>query len=497
MKIRSMRTHDLLNASKVHREAFPRQLHSEEWITSNFNAYPRIRLFVAEEDETILGYVQWIEKSGFRKEVVLELEQIAVLPSQQKHGIGSLLISESLILIKEELNQRDAIIKRVLVSTRTDNEAQKLYKKVLNAQPEVVISNLFSGDEVLMIARNPFLNAAHNFPTTNELEALMREKKVPGLSYVIIENAEITAHKELGLKNTQEKDLIDENTIFEAASLSKPVFTYGILKLVENGRLDLDKPLSEYLRYPDIANDERSISITARMVLMHTAGFPNWRPKDESLKIHFQPGERFSYSGEGFLYLQKVVEHISGLSLEEYLQKNVFIPLEMSKSSFNWSNDSKKATGHNADGNPLENQREVPQNAAFTMHTTPLDYAKFVIATLKGVGLNSKTMNEMLRPQIQVQEGSTNSIENYTGKLSNSVSWSLGWGIQHTKMGDSFWHWGDNGGFHSFILGSKSRNNAILIFTNSSNGLILISEITRKYIGVPQPALDWLEMEYS
>ena len=179
------------------------------------------------------------------------------------------------------------------------------------------------------------------------------------------------------------------------------------------------------------------------------------------------------------------------------MQKNVFIPLGMTHSSFIWTHDSKKAAGHNSDGNPIENQTEVPQNAAFTMHTNPLDYAKFIIAILKGVGLNSKTINEMFQPQIKVQEGSTNSIENYTGQLSNSVSWSLGWGIQCTETGDSFWHWGDNGGFKSFILGSKNNNNAIIIFTNGSNGLILISEIIKKYMGVPQPALDWLEKEYS
>lgn len=158
MKIRSMKKQDLLNVSKVHKEAFSRQLHSEEWITCNFNAFPRIRYFIAENnEEIILGYIQWTEKSGFRKEVVLELEQIAVLPSQRKRGIGSLLISESLKMIQQELKQRDAVIKHVLVSTRTDNEAQKLYKKVLNAQPECVVSNLFSADEVLMIARNPLL----------------------------------------------------------------------------------------------------------------------------------------------------------------------------------------------------------------------------------------------------------------------------------------------------------------------------------------------------
>lgn len=154
MKIKSMRMQDLLDVAKVHREAFPRQLHSEQWITCNFNAYPRIRYFVAEDDGSIVGYIQWIEKSGFRKEVVLELEQIAVLPSQQKRGIGSALISQSLKMINEELQQRSASIKHILVTTRTDNEAQKLYTKALNAQPEAILPNLFSADEVLMIARD-------------------------------------------------------------------------------------------------------------------------------------------------------------------------------------------------------------------------------------------------------------------------------------------------------------------------------------------------------
>jgi hypothetical protein len=81
--IRSMKKEDILDVSKIHAEAFPRQNHSLEWISSNFNAFPRIRNYLAETPHEIIGYVQWIEKSGFRKEVILELEQIAVLPSSQ------------------------------------------------------------------------------------------------------------------------------------------------------------------------------------------------------------------------------------------------------------------------------------------------------------------------------------------------------------------------------------------------------------------------------
>jgi len=340
------------------------------------------------------------------------------------------------------------------------------------------------------------MDAAQNLPTRNELEALMREKRIPGLSMVIIENAEVALHFELGVKNSQAKDPVDCNTLFEVASLSKTVFVYGILKLVEKGQLNLDTPLAKYLPCSDITNDERINLITARMVLAHTSGFPNWRPKNEALKIYFQPGERFSYSGEGFLYLQKVIEHLTGLSLEDYFKKNVFIPLEMDHSTFVWVNDSRKAQGHNPEGSPIENRTEPP-NAAFTLHTSALDYAKFVIALFKGIGLKSETIDEMFRFQVKVQEGSTSSIDKCSGRFSETILWGLGWGLQRTKIGDSFWHWGDNDGVKSFIVGFKNRNHAIIVFTNGQNGLPAISEIIQKYLDCPQPAFDWLDASYS
>ena len=154
MQIRPMRAQDILEVSQVHREAFPRQDLSEEWITCNFTAYPRIRLFVAADNKQILGYIQWSEKSGFRKEVVLELEQIAVRPTYRLQCIGKQLILQTLAVVQKELENRQACIKHILISTRADNKAQKLYSKILKALPEVVIADLFSGDEVLMISRN-------------------------------------------------------------------------------------------------------------------------------------------------------------------------------------------------------------------------------------------------------------------------------------------------------------------------------------------------------
>ncbi|MES2199727.1 MAG: serine hydrolase domain-containing protein [Chlamydiota bacterium] len=335
---------------------------------------------------------------------------------------------------------------------------------------------------------------AKKLPVKDELEALMKEKKIPGLSLAIIENAELTLSLELGVKNSQTQDPVVGDTLFEAASLSKPIFAYGILKLVEKGQLNLDTPLAEYLPYSDITEDERINFITARMVLTHTCGFPNWRPKNKPLKIHFQPGERFSYSGEGFLYLQKVIEQISGLSLEDYIKKNVFIPLGMTHSTFIWVTDNTRASGHSPDGHPLKSRTEPP-NAAFTLHISTLDYAKFVIALFKKIGLKSETINKMFQFQVKVPKGSANSIDKRSDLLSDSISWGLGWGLQRTKIGDSFWHWGDNQGVKCFIAGFRNHNRAIIIFTNSSNGLPVIAEIVQKYLDIPLPAFDWLETE--
>jgi ribosomal protein S18 acetylase RimI-like enzyme len=154
LSIRKMLQKDIDAVANIHAVCFIRQVLSIDWITCNFRAYPRIRYFVATLNSQIIGYIQWTEKSGFRSNVVMELEQIAVHPNMQNHGIGTSLILESLLIIKIELAKRNAILKHVIVSTRTDNHAQKLYRKTLNACPEVTITNLFSADEVFMIARN-------------------------------------------------------------------------------------------------------------------------------------------------------------------------------------------------------------------------------------------------------------------------------------------------------------------------------------------------------
>ena len=153
LNIREMSSFDIENVSIIHEKSFERQTKSLEWITCNFNAYPRIQYYVADIEGRLVGYIQWIQKSGFRSKVILELEQMAVLPEFRNKGIGKSLISKSLPLIKHHLEINDAKLKHVIVTTRADNNAQDLYSKVLGAKVVATISSLYSADEVIMVSR--------------------------------------------------------------------------------------------------------------------------------------------------------------------------------------------------------------------------------------------------------------------------------------------------------------------------------------------------------
>lgn len=146
--------HDDIEAvAKVHSERFLRQRDSIQWISCNFAAFPRILMFVArDEADSVIGYIQWIQKSGFRQQSVIELEQIAILKNQQGKGIGTLLIKKSLEHIKDYLSDSGSILKAILVSTRADNAARLLYEKALKAKEIAYIKDLYSHDEIIMLA---------------------------------------------------------------------------------------------------------------------------------------------------------------------------------------------------------------------------------------------------------------------------------------------------------------------------------------------------------
>ena len=326
----------------------------------------------------------------------------------------------------------------------------------------------------------------------------MREGDVPGLSIAIVRDGEVAWRHAFGVKNAKTKDPVADSTVFEAASLSKPVFAYAVMKLVDSGKFDLDKPLNQYLPGDyDVGADPRLAQITARRVLSHTTGFPNWRGRDTVLKIYFAPGEKFSYSGEGFVYLSKVIERVTGEQFNEFMKRTVFDPLGMTSSSYVWqtSYDTLKTSRHDTLGQPSQQNKPQNPNAAASLHTTAQDYARFVGAILKGTGLKPETRKQILTPQIKVDEGGSNTTSRPANKLSPNLSWGLGWGLQSTADGISFWHWGDNGDSKAYVVAFERQKLGVVVFANSANGLSFMPELVNDAIGGEQPALAWIKYE--
>src|SRR5688572_19221023 len=188
-----------------------------------------------------------------------------------------------------------------------------------------------------------------------EIPKLMEEARVPGLSIAVIETGKLVWRRGFGVRDNDSKTPVNNDTVFEAGSMSKPVFAYAAMKLCEKGVIGLDTPLTKYAPQRMLEGDPRLDLITARHVLSHTTGFQNWRSKDKSLKIHFTPGEQYRYSGEGYYYLQSVVTHLTGrvnrndcakyeaglevcaTDIDAFMKANVLVPFGMRSSGYLWN----------------------------------------------------------------------------------------------------------------------------------------------------------------
>ena len=290
-----------------------------------------------------------------------------------------------------------------------------------------------------------------------QLRLLAKEHLVRGVSLALIRAGSLAERRAFGVKDAASKVPVDDATMFEAASMSKPLFAYAVLKLCERGVLDLDTPLTHYTTSRLLAGDPRLDLITARHVLSHTTGFPNWRSHSHPLSIAFTPGTRWSYSGEGYSYLQSVMTELTKQPIEDYMRANIFEPFGMTSSGYVWTDTfaRKMARPHDDRGKPMENKKSTPADvaryaSAGALLTTPTDYAKFVLEILDATGpdqfrLKPSTVAEMVRPQIETHD-------------KYNTAWGLGLGIYRTKHGEIFGHGGDNDGFHCIALMSVAHH---------------------------------------
>lgn len=343
--------------------------------------------------------------------------------------------------------------------------------------------------------------ASLNQLLTGSIPGMMDRSSIPGLQMAVIKHNQILWSSSFGLKNNDTQTSVNDQSIFQAASLSKPVFAYAVLKLVEEGILELDKPLIEYVPELYIINefnqgnqlDDRFKLITTRLVLTHSSGFPNWR-SNQSIDFIYEPGERFSYSGEGFVYLQKIVEYISEKTLNELMTETVFEPLGMTSSSFVWKEEMEPhmTNGHEQSGQVNPIVRPAEGNAAASLLTTAEDYAKFLLAIINYRGINAETVKMMLTSQIQVPRFFANN-----SSMSEYIFWGMGIGLQQTEFGNAFWHWGDNHDFKCFTITYPVEKIGLVYFTNSYSGLLIADELIRAAIGGYNPALGWLGYPFN
>ena len=322
---------------------------------------------------------------------------------------------------------------------------------------------------------------------------LMLKARIPGLSVAVILDGEIVWSDAFGVKNDSTKEPCDEATIFEAASLTKPFFAYIVIQYVSEGKLDLDKPLVEYISEKIIADsllahpfDQPGFrrdwfeKITARQILSHSSGMPHGEPADSCYPLLFEPGEKFKYSASGYRFLQLVLENIEGATLDEIARQRVLDPLGMTHTSLVWRDgyEQAAANGHDMFGTPQDHRRWPRASAAASMYTNATDYAKFICAILNNKQLSRDNIAAMLKPQIKVDD---------------HLSWSLGFGRQQDSNGMAFWQWGDYGIYRNFVMAYDKQRSGIIWLTNSFYGLSILDEFVERCVGGKEYANAYIE----
>ena len=322
-----------------------------------------------------------------------------------------------------------------------------------------------------------------------ELAALLKKENVPGmqLSYT---KGNTTKTYNLGVRQAGTTQAVTATSIFQAASLGKVVLAYVALRLHDRGVLDLDKSLLAYALYPRLQPTPQATRITARMVLTHTTGLPNWAEyplaptwPTSALRLKYAPDSCWHYSGEGYVFLQKTLEHLTGKSFEVLAQEEVFRPLGMKNSSFVWQDRfaAVAATGHDDKSKPTTIAKFAAPYGAYSLLTTASDYGRFLQALMVGKGLTPVTARLLTTPANAADRCGTPA-----SAADPAIAWACGVGLVATSQGPALWHWGDNGDFRGYFLVLPGKKESLVFLTNSANGNKLTDEVLRLFFGPGQ-----------
>ena len=299
----------------------------------------------------------------------------------------------------------------------------------------------------------------------------LQDARLPGVSMLLIDDGKIRWQRGFGVKDAVSKEPVTGDTVFAACSNTKPVFAYAVAKLCEKGVMNLDTPLTRYTSRRFVEGDPRLDLITTRHVLTHSTGFPNWRNGKE-LAIQFTPGTKAQYSGEGFSYLQSVVQEVTRQPFADFMRVNILEPFGMTSSRIVWDESyaRRMARRHDQNGVPIQDKPQTAEasaadlatyGAAAALRTTPADYAKFMIEILDpkpadAFRLSEKGRREYLRPQLTRDE---------------IRSSSLGWVVAQASGLTILSHAGSASGWYCDASASVGRKAGIVIMSNGDNFL--------------------------
>ena len=347
---------------------------------------------------------------------------------------------------------------------------------------------------LLVLAVGSFSSSCSSPGRASELEALgvfldsvMVEVGVPGIGFAVFDDSGLLYEHVAGVKGAGALEPVGRRTVFEAASISKPLFAYVVFSLAREGVLELDAPLQTLVpEVPELAYDARSGALTPRMLLTHQGGLPNWRSRinfdarslselfepDDTLRFVSDPGARYRYSGEGYVLLQRIVEERTGRSLTELARDRVFEPLGMSRSSFLLDADMRTdyALGHDGAGNPDKWELRVPL-ASSTLHTTASDLATFG-AHLASEIISQGPYSALATPAVTAE--TAGAVE---------LGWGPGLGIVRDGARRYVYHGGNNVIFIADFMYGVEENLGYALLTNSANGRLLIDAVEHRVFG--------------
>lgn len=307
----------------------------------------------------------------------------------------------------------------------------------------------------------------------HRLPLWMAESHVPAVAITLIENNTVVFSKVYGFQ--KDRIPVSDSTVFNVASLTKPVITMLTLKLVSIKQWNLDEPLWHYWTDPDLRLDERHKRLTTRMVLSHTTGLPNWRWTQDKNKLAFQfdPGSTYQYSGEGFEYLRRAIEAKMKKPIEDLCRDYIFSDCEMNATRFGWSGEftGRFAEWHDKNGQLIggDEARTRSVSAADDLMCTISDYAKFVVSVLNQSGLTQPVFEEMISAQARINE-----------EIDQGLGWTVIRGLPAEEY--ALYHGGADKGVRTAVLIFPKSKRAIIVFSNGEGGVDIVRKMIRTSI---------------